>query len=650
MYRLSSFVIEVYLLARNLLKLSYLSYRSALTMQSLTTDILIIGGTTSGTAAAIQAARQSTANGTQVILISEFEWLGGMLTSAGVAAPDGNELRAWQTGLWGAFLKELEQHQPGGLDNAWVSFFTYEPRIGAEIFAKWVTALPNLTWIPNQTAQSVQRTNTHITGITTQDYTITAKITIDATELGDLLPLGNIPHRWGWELQNEFNEPSAPTEYQDWMHRYPIQVPTWVVILQDYGSPAPPITKPEDFDFTCFDFTCFEGAWENYGGEKFLNYGRLPGDRFMINWPIHGNDYGEGVDRIISTETDRTAYHLEAQRHSLAFAYWIQQKLGSNYGLAENVFPPTPTRLHPSLALHPYHRESRRIKGITTVREQDLLPGNQATAALPFSISAMGCDQVDLCCTAIVIGNYPNDHHYPSGDIPLAPKSCQWGGRWTGTPFTIPYTALIPEQLDGFLACEKNISVTHMANGATRLQPIVLNLGQAAGMAAALCIEQQLQPRQLPVRHLQNALLTEPTAPAALIPLYNLPPTHPQWHFWQNYYLDHPEAYPRQGNAPQISLPLPQQIEVFPLRNNKNLTFYGKFTVFDKYSYQIKIDIPVELSNRVYKLVTIDTSVDQILRNHPSNSDLSFEGRLNVSGEWILVETVYPSRVDASCE
>ena len=68
-------------------------------MRSFSTDILIIGGTTSGTAAAIQAARR----GVQVVLVSEFEWLGGMLTSAGVSAPDGNELLAWQTGIWGEF-------------------------------------------------------------------------------------------------------------------------------------------------------------------------------------------------------------------------------------------------------------------------------------------------------------------------------------------------------------------------------------------------------------------------------------------------------------------------------------------------------------------------------------------------------------------
>ncbi len=597
-------------------------------MQSLTTDILVIGGTTSGTAAAIQAARR----GANVILVSEFEWLGGMLTSAGVAAPDGNELDAWQTGIWGQFLRELETHQPGGLDNAWVSFFTYEPRIGAEIFARWVTELPNLTWITHQTPIYVQRTDDRITGVTTQDYGISATITIDATELGDLLPLGNIPHRWGWELQAEFNEPSAPKAYEAWMHRYPIQVPTWVVVLQDYGegNHAPSIPCPKHADLSLF-----ETAWENYGGEKFLNYGRLPGDRFMINWPISGNDYGEGVARVIQSPTARETFGLEAQRHSLAFAHFIQQKLGDRYGLATDVFPDTPDRLHPALALHPYHRESRRIIGLTTVKEQDLLPQNQATAPLPFSISAMGCDHVESCCTAIAIGNYPNDHHYPSGDITLAPKSIQWGGRWTGTPFTIPYTALVPAHIDGFLACEKNISVTHMANGATRLQPLVLAIGQAVGMAAALCLEQSCQPRNLPVRDLQTALLTDPQAPAAVIPLYNLPPHHPQWHHWQTYYLDHPEAYPRSGTA--IA---PESPRIPPVRLAAP-SYTGKLNQTG-HDFQIILDFPVELSNKVYQLVTLDAVINLQLQTYSSNTVLFCTGNLNAAGAWIRLKYLRP--------
>jgi NADPH-dependent 2,4-dienoyl-CoA reductase/sulfur reductase-like enzyme len=128
--------------------------------EQLKTEVLVVGGGAGGTAAAIQAARR----GVQTILVSEFDWLGGMLTSAGVTAPDGNELEALQTGIWGDFLRALSARQPGGLDHAWVSFFTYEPRIGAAIFADWVAALPNLRWITGQVPIAVQRHADQITG------------------------------------------------------------------------------------------------------------------------------------------------------------------------------------------------------------------------------------------------------------------------------------------------------------------------------------------------------------------------------------------------------------------------------------------------------------------------------------------------------
>lgn len=58
------------------------------------TEVLVVGGGTGGTAAAIQAARA----GAKTLLVSEFPWLGGMLTAAGVAAPDGNELMPGKPG------------------------------------------------------------------------------------------------------------------------------------------------------------------------------------------------------------------------------------------------------------------------------------------------------------------------------------------------------------------------------------------------------------------------------------------------------------------------------------------------------------------------------------------------------------------------
>jgi FAD dependent oxidoreductase len=604
-------------------------------VEQLKTDVLVVGGGAGGTAAAIQAARR----GAQTILVSEFDWLGGMLTSAGVTAPDGNELECLQTGIWGEFLRALTARQPGGLDHAWVSFFTYEPQVGAAIFADWVAALPNLRWIAGQVPIALHKTNDRVTGVTFQDYVIQAQITIDGTELGDLLALGDIPHRWGWELQSEFAEPSAPPTWNALTQHYPIQVPTWVVVLQDYGEDqtAPLIPVPPNYNPNRY-----QAAWTQHGGPHGLNYGRLPGDRFMLNWPIHGNDYGEGVHRLLGNATARRAFYQEALWHSLGFAHFIQRSLGERYGLAIGTFPWTeaqrqqyalPADVASAFALHPYHREGRRLIGLKTLREQDLLPIGKTgkVAALPIVTIAHSCDNVETICDPIAMGNYVLDHHYPSGDIALSKKSMQWGGRWTGTPFTIPYRSLIPQTIDGCLACEKNIAVTHLANGATRLQPLVLGIGQAAGMAAALCIEQQCQPRQLPVRSLQLALMDDPIAPAGVVPLLNQTPHDPEWRHWQTYYLDHPESYPQDGKAP-----IRQPQSAIPPKTDST-SFHGKFERLGVQQYQLQLD------RTAWALVTLSATVETQLAMYPNAQEITLQGQQNFAGKWILVQRIAPS-------
>jgi hypothetical protein len=77
-----------------------------------------------------------------------------------------------------------------------------------------------------------------------------------------------------------------------------------------------------------------------------------------------------------------------------------------------------------------------------------------------------------------------------------------------------------------------------------------MNIGQAAGMAAALCVGRGCQPRDLPVRVLQEALLQDFEASAAVIPLFNLTPNRSDWLYWQRYYCDRPSFYPASGNCP----------------------------------------------------------------------------------------------------
>ena len=624
-------------------------------MNQLTTDILVVGGGTGGTAAAIQAARQ----GVQTILVSETPWLGGMLTSAGVSAPDGNELAAFQTGLWGAFLRELQHCQVGGLDHAWVSMFTYDPRTGAKIFEKWVQELLNLKWISGQIPLEVFKQGDCITGVRFPDFVIQAKITLDATELGDLLALADVPYRWGWEMRSHFNEPSAPLSPNTLTQHYPIQAPTWVVILKDFGTPEnapeippPPNDHPEQFI----------GAWDGYGVEQFLNYGRLPGGLFMINWPQCGNDYGKGVERLIQSPPSRHEFLQEALWHTQSFARFIQTQLGYRYGLAPNIFPDTHKdvpveRLYTpdspfttAYALHPYYRESRRLIGLVTLREQDILPipGGQVA---PLPIDELG--QV----SGIAIGNYPNDHHYPGINFPLAPKSIRWGGRWTGTPFTIPYGCLVPISTDGLLVCEKNISVSHIANGSTRLQPLVMNIGQAAGLAAALCVIEDCQPRNLSIRHIQEGLLHDPIAPASIIPLFNFPPHHPDWLYWQHYYLNSPEDYPvtregergrggerenedagthRRGDAQTRGHTETENISI--AITPSPLT--GIFTRQAEQNYTLTLTEPAIYAGQTWMLITLQPEINHQLQTYPDQQLLTVWGRFNQSGNWLVVEKI----------
>lgn len=603
--------------------------------QTYTVDVLVVGGGTGGTAAAIQAARR----GAKTILVSEFPWLGGMLTSAGVSAPDGNELEAFQTGLWGAFLQELWQRQPGGLDNSWVSFFSYDPQIGAEIFADWVQELPNLHWISGQVPIEVFRQGDSITGVRFADFAVTAKIILDGTELGDLLALAEIPYRWGWELQSEWGEPSAPVGFNSFTQKYPVQAPTYVVIMQDFGDAmsttftersrsvsqrsrsAGVVAAPEIPAALNYNPSQFTDAWDGYGAETFLNYGRLPGNRFMINWPICGNDYGQGLGRLIESDVSRGEFIQESRWHSQNFAHFIQNQLGRRYGLAEKVFPHAPT----AFALHPYYRESRRLLGLTTVREQDILPIAGGRVASIFN-------------DAIAVGNYANDHHYPGVQFSLQPKSIRWGGRWTGTPFTIPYSSLIPATTDGFLVCEKNISVSHIANGATRLQPVVMGIGQAAGMAAAICVELDCQPRHLPVRSLQTALLEDNRSKTAIIPLFNLPPNRSDWLHWQLYYLNNPQAYPVSGYCP-----CPSENEYPDSAFDKVLIresncFKGIFSRLEEQEYRFAVTAPAAYQGQNWQLVTLRSHIDEQLRAYPHEQLVTLWGRQNHFGNWLLVE------------
>jgi len=187
----------------------------------------------------------------------------------------------------------------------------------------------------------------------------------------------------------------------------------------------------------------------------------------------------------------------------------------------------------------------------------------------------------------------------------------------------------VPERTDGLLFCEKNVSVSHMANGATRLQPTVLATGQAVGMAAALCVEQGCQPRALAVRSLQEALIADPLAPAAVVPLYNLSPDYGQWQAIQRFYLDHPEQYPPDGEHPRLDL---SQLKVKP--SVEHFSHRGKLCLADATAgYRISHpDFPEGLP-----LITLRPEVEAVMRSLQLDAEVDVAGALNPAGPWLRV-------------
>lgn len=597
-------------------------------MPELQVPVLVWGGGSGGVAAAIQAARR----GARTLLLTPGPWLGGMVSAAGVCAPDGNELSPWQTGIWGAFLRAVAAGEPTGLDHNWVSCFGFRPSTAEQVLRDWVGALPALTWWPDCRLVEAARQGDRLVSVTVERqqcaWRLGLELAVDGSDRGELIALTGEAHRLGWEPREQWQEPSAPLRRQlesdPFFASQPVQSPTWVAmgrLRHDRRCPAP----AEQAAALAAPFAKASGA---FGLERTITYGRLPGDLVMLNWPLHGNDWHRGLERAFAADREaERQLEREMQEHSLAFAQALADASDGWLELAPT-FPqgeaggfelsgPSP------LALMPYWREGRRLRGLCTVVETDLLPqgrGAATIAALP---------ERDGRVDAVAVGNYANDHHYPGGDWPLAAKSCRWGGRWSGTPFSIPYGALVSAETSNLLAADKCISVSHMANGATRLQPLVLNIGQAAGLAAALCLERACSPAELPVMVLQEALIADPEAPAGPFPLWDTPWYHPQWRQRQLACLADPARLSDRGQ-----LDLPQQRAAAPLLpppEQGERRWQGVLVGEADGSFAL------HTQGERWPLITLEPAVHHWLAQQASGSVVALAAVANPWGPWLRV-------------
>lgn len=499
----------------------------------LKADLVIAGGGTGGCAAALAAAKM----GQKVIMTEETDWIGGQLTSQGVP-PDEHRwietmgctqlYRSFRNGVRAFYNNHLPLTEQAGNNktlnpgSGHVSRICHDPRIGLAVLYQMmmpyflneqITILYNHQVIGAETKGDRISTFTFVDLESGNRTTAEAPYFIDATELGDALPIANVEYVTGAESKDDTGEthavdgPAEPLNMQAISHCF----------VMDYlPGEDHTIEKPKDYNF-----------WENYvpdmtppwsgkmlsasyshhitrepvkdsvfltkpdgslGGQFFFRQiadrehfmpGFLKSNSTLVNWP--NIDYLLNPILEISKEEVKKALD-EAKQLSLSFLYWMQTACprhddkGTGYPglkLRKDVFG-----TEDGLAKYPYIRESRRIKGQFRVLEQHVSAEENKDLKIsrPF---------FDSCG----IGYYRIDLHPSTGgnnyiDLP-------------SLPFEIPLGSLIPERVENLIVASKNIASTHITNGVYRLHPVEWNIGESAGYLVAFCNRKGVPPAKV---------------------------------------------------------------------------------------------------------------------------------------------------------
>lgn len=498
----------------------------------LSCDLLIVGGGTGGVAAALAACSA----GLDVCLSEETSWLGGQMTAQGVSALDENYLveSSGATRTYKLFRTRIRKHYRalGGKDglarfekfldpgNCWVSRLAFEPKVAVEILDDFLAPHVRdgrLEILKRNVALDARIQESKVRAVQFGNFDsgeiteVRCRFCLDATELGDMFPLLGVPYYSGVESRDLTGEAHAP-EIADTEN---VQDFTYPFAIELCPGENHTIEKPlmyEEFKqagkFSLLGYAVFKNqkGINEHGKEveylPFWEYRRLiesatfpasqfPRDIAMINW--ESNDLrGEN---IIDAEPTLMSQRLaRAKNLSLGFLYWMQTELKRDDGgvgypefkLREDVMGTAD-----GVSKYPYIRESRRLATGRFILEMDIIKASNSGARAKVFGDSLG------------IGLYPVDIHGKQ-DVP--------GAAQTTAPFQIPAFAFVPQNLRNFLPACKNISCTHVTNGAYRLHPIEWAIGEAAAMFAVEVLEnrtdvQRFHKSHSLTRRLQRRLL-----------------------------------------------------------------------------------------------------------------------------------------------
>ena len=504
-------------------------------------DVAIIGGGFGGVAAATGALR----NGQRVVLTEETDWIGGQVTSQAVPPDEHPWIDAFGcTRTYRAYRDAIRDYyrrhyplteaaraiplfNPGG---AGVGRLAHEPRVSLAVLESMLApyaasgrlaVLLRHVPVAVETAGDLVRSVTVKSLETARQRTIQAAYFLDATELGDLLPLARAEYLTGFEsrqrtgelhgaevdqpqnmqaftaclaidyLPDENHTIDKPAEYDVWRTYIPQLTPAWTGKLLSWEQPNPQTLRSRTggFDPTG-DGRVSSGQTDFMTYRRILNRrnyqpGAFPSDMTIVNWPMNDYFLGSIVD---VPEADAARHRQRAKQLSLSLLYWLQTEAAradGGAGWRGLRLRPDVVGTSDGLAKSVYIRESRRIQAEFTVREQHV--GTEARAQLlgkpPGEVTA------EPFPDSVGVGSYRIDLHMSTGGNNYIDVS--------SLPFQIPLGALIPKRLDNLIPAAKNIGTTHITNGCYRLHPVEWNIGESAGVLAAHAIQIKSAPRQI---------------------------------------------------------------------------------------------------------------------------------------------------------
>ncbi len=388
----------------------------------------------------IAAAVAAARQGVDVLLINDRSVLGGNASSEIRVTVNGPHFER-TTGIVEEILIANKKYNPQESYEAW-----------DHVLYNYVVKEPNLTLMLNTSAMRAETKRDKIEKVicwqmnTETEVTIEAPIFIDCTGDGVVGAAAGAEYRTGREARAEFDEKYAPEKEDGWVMGESI-----MMITRDMGRKMP-------FYAPSYAKKYVPGK----GGHRAIKELK---EGFW--WVELGSNYDIIADRQMNNH-DLLAYF---------YGVWDYIK---NSGEFKNV---------DNLALEwvgslPGKRESRRLMGDYILSSTDMLENKKFDDAIAW-------------------GGWSLDEHCPGGILNLDEPASYFHARFNA-PYQIPYRSIYSKNIDNLLFAGRNVSVSHIALSSTRIIETCTAMAQAAGVAAAMCVEYDTTPREIYLDHLNE--------------------------------------------------------------------------------------------------------------------------------------------------